>query len=383
MRRARGYAPLPVHLKQPLPTVLAVGAHLKNNVALSIGQNVFISQHIGDLSTATAYAAFRRTADDLPRLYDVHPEVIACDLHPEYLSTKFARELAAPFTPVQHHYAHVLACLAENEVEIPALGVSWDGTGFGLDGTIWGGEFLRVNDAGFDRVAHLHPFRLPGGDVAAREPRRSALGALYEIFGADLFLFRNGSQGQNFTDGEWQLLRQMFVRGAHAPVTTSAGRLFDAVASIIGLRQRSNFEGQAAMELEFALAPGVNESYPFALTDSDPAVVDWRPMLRAVLAEILDGEEPGTISARFHNTLAKMIATVAERFGEHTVALTGGCFQNRQLTERTVAALTAAGFHPIFPQRVPANDGGIALGQILAAAKLVPAVKQHEEEVAA
>ena len=183
LRRARGYAPLPVHLKQTLPCVLAVGAHLKNSVALSVGKEIFISQHIGDLETSEAFSAFRRTAADLPRLYEAQPSIVACDMHPDYLSTKYAARMRAPLHRVQHHFAHVLACMAENELDDPVLGVSWDGTGYGTDGTVWGGEFLLTDEESFQRVAHFRQFRLPGGDIAVKEPRRTALGVLYEIWG--------------------------------------------------------------------------------------------------------------------------------------------------------------------------------------------------------
>src|SRR6266496_1397537 len=248
LRRARGYAPLPVHLKMTLPTVLAVGAHLKNTVALSVGADVFISQHIGDLETEQAYRAFQRAAEDLPQLYDAKIDIVACDMHPDYLSTKFATHLPIPMHPVQHHWAHVAACMAENEIEPPALGVTWDGTGYGLDGTIWGGEFLVANDESFERVAHFRQFRLPGGPAAIKEPRRAAIGLLCELFGDEIWDRRELTTA--FSETELALLRQMIARKINAPLTSSVGRMFDAVASLLGLRHVANFEGQAAMELE-------------------------------------------------------------------------------------------------------------------------------------
>jgi hydrogenase maturation protein HypF len=369
LRRARGYAPLPVHVNGPLPAVLAVGAHLKNAVALSVGTEIFISQHIGDLETEPAYSAFRRVAADLPRLYDRVPELVACDLHPEYLSTKFAAECAADRVAVQHHYAHVLACMAENELDPPVLGVSWDGTGLGADGTIWGGEFLLVDESSFSRVAHLRAFRLPGGEEAIKQPRRVALGALFELFGEALFSDPGAVPLRYFADGELPPLRQMLARGLNAPLASSAGRLFDAAASLAGVRQRLAFEGQAAMELEFSIVRGIEASYPFHLGDSDPIVVDWGPTLRAILSDAAAGEAAGVIAAKFHNALAAMIVAVARRIGEPRVALTGGCFQNRYLTERAVRLLENAGFRPSWHQRVPPNDGGIALGQVVAATR--------------
>ncbi len=384
LRRARGYAPLPVHLKQPLPAaLLGVGAHLKNNVALGLGTEVFLSQHIGDLETAPAFAAFRQVAADLPRLYAVAPAVIACDLHPDYLSTKFAREAVfggpVRIEPVQHHWAHVLSCMAENELEHPVLGVAWDGTGYGGDGTIWGGEFLFSGDDGrgsaFQRVAHLRHFRLPGGAAAVREPRRAALGLLFEIRGEEALCEPDFLPVQSFSDGEIALLRQMLARGVNAPLTSSAGRFFDAVASLIGLRQRAGFEGQAAMDLEFAAdgATGAAGSYPFALREGAPRIIDWAPLVDAILTDLEHREPLGRIAAKFHHTLAEIVVAVARRVGESRVVLTGGCFQNRFLLEACVRRLQEAGFRPYWHQRVPPNDGGIALGQVMGAAAALAA----------
>jgi hydrogenase maturation protein HypF len=391
LRRARGYAPLPVRVKKPLPTILAVGAHLKNSVALSLGENIFISQHIGDLETKEAYKAFANAAMDLPRLYDANPEVIACDLHPDYLSTKYAAQISSegvhapsiqgaavsrppflksaarkpPLLGIQHHWAHVVACMAENELEAPALGVVWDGTGYGLDGTIWGGEFLLADQKSFMRIAHFRPFLLPGGDAAVKEPRRSALGVLYEIFGKELWdrpeLLRGIEQSER------ALLGQMLAKNVNAPPTSSVGRLFDAVAALIGLRDRTSFEGQAAMELEFAAETGVSDSYSFVLLEGETAVVDWQPTILQLLDDIYSGASPGVMSAKFHNMLAETVVRLAQKTREPKIVLTGGCFQNRYLTERTVSRLLAEGFRPYWHQRVPPNDGGIALGQAVAA----------------
>ncbi len=365
LRRARGYAPLPVPLRHPARSILALGAHLKNTVAVSVGANVFVSQHIGDLETPQAHAAFVKSAADLPRLYETTPELIACDLHPDYLSSKHAAHFSVPVRAVQHHWAHIAACMAENELIGPLLGVSWDGTGDGGDGTIWGGEFLAVNESGFTRAAHLRQFRLPGGEAAVKEPRRSKLGLLYEIFGEKLWQQDDLLAG--FTNGELALLRQMLEKSVHAPVTSSAGRLFDAVAALIGLRQRASFEGQAAMALEFAVQAGSHEAYSFALRSGTPLVVDWRPMILEMIEDVRSHEMPSVISAKFHNTLAEIIVSIAYRIGERRVVLSGGCFQNRYLTERTIARLSAEGFQPYWHQRIPPNDGGISLGQIFAA----------------
>jgi hydrogenase maturation protein HypF len=409
LRRARGYAPLPINITvsssefrvsgskpsgadqletqdSKLETILAVGAHLKNTIALAVGPQVFISQHIGDLETDQAYEAFRRVIADFQKLYETRPGTIVADLHPDYLSTKYARELgrdALPRVPaeqqlgptvlsVQHHIAHVLACMAENEVEPPVLGVSWDGTGYGLDDTIWGGEFFRVTETTCERVAHLRPFRLPGGDKAVKEPRRSALGLLYELFGADTFDRRDLAPLNGIAEHELAAIKGMLERRLNSPLTSSAGRLFDAVAALTGLRQITRFEGQAAMELEFALGDASsNNCYPVPSENSvqrQSAIrLDWSPMVQAILADVTAGIAVSAISAKFHNTLAAAIVAVAQRVGQERVVLTGGCFQNRHLTERTVRRLQAAGFRPYWHQRVPPNDGGIALGQIIAA----------------
>jgi hydrogenase maturation protein HypF len=262
--------------------------------------------------------------------------------------------------------------MAENELEPPLLGVSWDGTGYGLDGTVWGGEFFLVTQASCERVAHFRPFRLPGGDQAVKEPRRAALGLLYEMLGEAAFNMTDLAPVQAFPPVELSPLRTMLARGLNSPLTSSAGRLFDAVASLTGLRQHVRFEGQAAMELEFALEtdPPTDEAYPFSIRAAPaPVVLDWAPMIEALLADLQSGVPTPRISARFHNALVEAVIAVARRIGQPRVVLSGGCFQNRYLTERTVRRLQEAGFRPCWHQRVPPNDGGIALGQVIAAAR--------------
>ena len=419
LRRARGYAPLPISIGgassvspdnqgvaelRPPKIILAVGAHLKNTVALSIGSQVFISQHIGDLETEQANQAFRRVIADFEKLYEARPQIIAADLHPDYLSTKFAREIAAQaFSPagsrdvpaaasnpaergrsadpqaggprclgVQHHVAHVLSCMAENELSPPVLGVSWDGTGYGLDGTIWGGEFFIVTDRTVERVAHLRPFQLPGGDQAVKEPRRVALGLLYEIFGDAIFERKDLAPVAAFSKAELTTMKTMLAKRLNSPVTSSMGRLFDAVASLVNLRQQIRFEGQAAMELEFALdGMTTDEAYSLSLaTRHSPLVLDWSPMIEAIRLDVKGGVAIGEISAKFHNALVEAIVAVAKHCGRNRVVLSGGCFQNRYLTERAVQRLQGEGFQPCWHQRVPPNDGGIALGQVIAALRL-------------
>jgi hydrogenase maturation protein HypF len=374
LRRARGYAPLPVRLRENAPALLAVGGQLKNSVALTAGAQVFISQHIGDLETAAAFRAFQAAIESLARLYGATPERTLCDLHPEYLSAKYARECGFSYDSIQHHFAHVASCMAENELDGKVLGVAWDGTGYGPDGTIWGGEFLLTDGAAFRRVASLRRFRLPGGERAIREPRRTALGVLYEVFGEGLFALDRLIPLADFGSAELSLLKQMLKKGVHSPFTSSAGRLFDAVSALVNLCPRARFEGQAAMELEFAADKVViDERYPFLFfagkgrEEHAPAwVIDWEPMIRAVLRDIAAGLSQSMIAAVFHNTLVEMIVETAKRVGEKRVVLSGGCFQNRYLTEGVIARLQAEDFRPYWHQRVPPNDGGIALGQVYA-----------------
>lgn len=372
LRRARGYAPLPLPLAvSDHSSVLAVGAHLKNAVALSTAGHVIVSQHIGDLETEPAHRAFHRTIADLQNLYDTRPTVIAADLHPDYVSTRFAATQSIRLVQVQHHIAHVLSCLAENDVALPALGVAWDGTGFGNDGTIWGGEFFLVTDDDVRRVASLRPFRLPGGDAASREPRRAALGLLHELGNANegsMALLREKVAGL-FASAELGVLETALIRRVNSPSCSSIGRLFDAVAALVGLRKQSVFEGQAAMELEFALdGIATDEAYNFSIDHCEPPMrLDWAPMIMAITEDLRAGVFIGEISARFHNALVEAIIGVARQTGCPRVALSGGCFQNRYLTERTVKRLRVEGFQPYWHQRVPPNDGGIALGQIVAA----------------
>jgi hydrogenase maturation protein HypF len=369
MRRARGYAPLPVSIRGIKAQMLAVGAHLKNTVALSSGENVFISQHIGDLETEESYAAFRKVIDDLQSLYASYPEKVICDLHPDYLSAKFARENAKSLQMVQHHYAHIASCMAENQLEGCALGVAWDGTGYGLDQTVWGGEFLLIRKNEFERAGHLRTFRLPGGEAAIKEPRRAAIGLLYEIFGDNLFNQKNNFLEESFSKSEVKIIHQMLKKKINSPITSSAGRLFDAVAAMINLRTVVRFEGQAAMELEFSLDETTDPgSYIFSI-DKENCIreVNWEPMVKAILEDVRQGIRVSMISQKFHNTLVEMIVAMAKECGEKRIILSGGCFQNKYLTERSINRLREEGFVPYWHQRVPSNDGGIALGQIAAA----------------
>jgi hydrogenase maturation protein HypF len=385
LRRSRGYAPLPLRVSGVERPILAVGGHLKNVIALARGSDVFLSQHVGDLDSGESQRTFRRVVADFLRLYEVEPEATAHDLHPDYASSRWSTEFGpGERIQVQHHHAHLAACLAEAGEPGPALGVVWDGTGLGPDGTIWGGEFLFGDAAGYRRVAHLRPFRLPGGEAAVREPGRVALALLHAAAdGADA-VDRAGRTptGATFEPTDLRILERMLDTGFRAPWTTSAGRLFDGVASLVGLRHRVDHEGEAAMALEFAARPGHHGAYPMPIEapapgdtasagHDAPRMVDWAPALRELLADLGKGVGADMVAARFHAGLIGAIVEVAEHVGAERVALTGGCFQNRILTEGAGSALRRRGFTPILHRRVPANDGGLALGQVAVAAAVI------------
>jgi len=363
LRRARGYAPLPVLLKMALPDALAVGGHLKNTVAVCHDRQMILSPHIGDLDCAASQRQFEAALTDLRQFYRLKPERWMRDLHDGYGSSQFAmREWQTASGKVQHHYAHILACMAEHGLEPPLLGVAWDGNGLGDDNTLWGGEFLRIHDHGFERYAHLRTFSLPGGGKAIEEPRRAALGLLHEIYGERVF----DLNFLPFSASELQLLRPALAKRINCPRTTSAGRLFDAVASLLGLCQFNQYEGQAAMALEnCASRSDCGDYYPFQIIETEPRLIDWQDAIEALLADI-PNRDAELIAKKFHNTLAKMILAVAKRAGEQTIVLSGGCFQNACLVEAAVERLKTAGFKVFRHQNIPPNDGGLALGQLYA-----------------
>ena len=371
LRRARGYSPLPIPLDAKGPTVLALGGHLKNTVAMNVGSQAVVGAHVGDLDNPASVEVHSRAVADLVGFFDARVAAVACDLHPDYASTVHARQLAArwgvPIVSVQHHHAHVAACMAEHRVAGPVLGLSWDGTGLGTDGTIWGGEALRCEAARFERVAHLRQFKLPGGDRAAREPRRCALGLLFAIEPD-----RAGTiVGHLFEPAEWGPLTTMLARDVRCPTTSSMGRLFDAVAALCGLPARISFEGQAAMALEFAADPLEPDAYPMPLIERDgpdgeraPAIIDWEPMIERIIEDRAAGVPIGTLSARFHNGLADAAAAIFVRSGLRSVVLTGGCFQNALLSDQVRSRLIDNGATVFTHRQVPPGDGGIALGQL-------------------
>ncbi|MFH1277970.1 MAG: carbamoyltransferase HypF [Candidatus Eisenbacteria bacterium] len=369
LRRARGYAPLPVRLPADVGEALAAGAEQKSVLAVSRGREAFLSQHVGDLESVEAYDAYRRTFLSFAGLHEIRPVRVACDIHPDFASTRHAEESGLPVTRVQHHHAHVLSCTAENELEGPVLGVAWDGFGLGPDRGYWGGEFLVPEGRSFRRVASLRPYPLVGGDAAALTPSRSAGGILFATFREkwiDMFPVRP----------EWAdarrlpLLEREYELRAERPNCTSMGRLFDAVASLAGVCRATTFEGQPAMALEWAIdGRGTDEAYPLPIVaGEDRLLLDWEPMIHAILCDVGRRESPSVVSARFHNALTRAIVETARRIGPDRVVLTGGCFQNEYLLRRGVEALRSAGFRPYWHQRVPPNDGGIALGQLAALA---------------
>jgi hydrogenase maturation protein HypF len=370
IRRSRGYAPSPIAFDGLAPGIAGVGGHLKTTVAVTTGEGVVVWPHIGDLETLEARESHARAVDDMARLGDVQLRVLACDQHPDYASRHLAEGRSEPCRGVQHHVAHVAACLADNGVRPPALGVAWDGAGYGPDETLWGGEFLQLSPNGWRRAAHLRRFRLPGGTAAMREPRRSALGLLFQLYGERVLEMEDLAPVASFTKAERRTLGAMLARNVNAPETSSVGRLFDAVAALAGLRQVASYEGEAACALEWAAAQRSREAYAFPLLAADDEIltIDWAPALEAILADVRSGAEAGDISAALHAGLTASIVAVAERVGEPRVALTGGCFQNARLAEGAVSALRSAGFEPLWHRQVPPNDGGLALGQAVWAA---------------
>lgn len=368
LRRARGYAPQPIPLHHSGPCVLAVGGHLKNTVALAIDDQAVLSQHVGDLDNLASIDVHRRAIDDLVKFFRCQPEAVACDMHPDYASTRTAEGLAArwdvPLIPVQHHHAHVAACMAEHALTGPVLGFSWDGTGYGLDGTAWGGEVLQCSGDRFARVGHLRSFALPGGDRAGREPRCSAAGLLFEVLGTKASeVARSWFRPMELTN-----LITLLKRQVNSPHTSSMGRLFDAVACLCGLAPVTSFEGEAAMELEYAVDENETQAYPLDETDGpDGLVADWEPLVRAILEDRRLGLGVERISARFHNAIVDWTAAVTARIDCPTVVLSGGCFQNAVLSARIVERLSKLGLDVYTQEKVPPGDGAVALGQLLIA----------------
>ena len=362
MRRSRGYTPQTLDVGRDLPEMLACGGELKNVFCLTKGTHAILSQHIGDLENYETLVFFEETLANLKKLFRVTPRAVAYDLHPGYLSTKYALGLAGlEKIGVQHHHAHIASCMAENGLTGEAIGVAMDGTGYGVDGAIWGGEFLVASYAGFERRAHLRYVPLAGGDAAVREPWRAALG----YAGAAERLL--AGVGGHIGDQRLRAVERMIATGTNTVMTSSCGRLFDAVAALIGLRYEVNFEGQAAIELEAIVDPSCEERYEFDIGGDE---LDFRAMMERIVKE---RAAPSVVAARFHNTLAAAIHEMCLRMrresGIERVCLSGGTFQNMRLLGLTARALRASGFELFLHRKVPPNDGGIALGQAVIAAQ--------------
>ena len=349
---------------------LACGAELKNTFCLAAGNRAFVSHHIGDLENYETLRSYTGGIGHFQRLFGITPQVVAHDLHPEYLSTKYALGLdGVELVGVQHHHAHIASCLADNDEEGPVIGVALDGLGFGPDGTLWGGEFLLADLAGFERAGHLEPVPMPGGAAAIRQPWRMAAAYLDAAYGSEL---PPGLAVASRNAAQWRSVVSMARHGVNAPVTSSAGRLFDAVAALAGVRDTISYEGQAAIELEQRSDPAERGAYPVAIADGSPLRVHGADLVRAAVTDLLAGTGPGIISARFHHGLATAVADccllLRERSGLGTVALSGGVFQNLLLLEAVTSLLERNGFGVLTHSRVPPNDGGISLGQAAVAA---------------
>jgi hydrogenase maturation protein HypF len=370
VRRSRGYAPEPIDLGMPMREILACGGELKNTLCLTKQHYAILSQHIGDLENVETMEFFRETLGHLERFFRVSPVAAAYDLHPNYLSTRFAlEESGLPAIGVQHHHAHIASCMADNGLREPVIGVALDGTGYGTDGQIWGGEFLVCDFGGFARRAHLRYVPLPGGDSAIRQPWRSALAHLRATFGSraaslPLPLF------ETIPPKQIAVVDAMLERGIQTISTSSCGRLFDAVASILGIRHDSTYEGQAAIELEMTASED-QRTYPFELTAGDPMEIDTRSLIESIVHDVLAGADTAAISARFHRTMGRIVAEtcarIRERDGFDRVCLSGGTFQNLRLLAHSVSDLRQSGFEVYVHHRVPPNDGGLSLGQAVVA----------------
>lgn len=380
-RRSRGYAPEPVSLSIELPVpLLACGGHLKNTFCLGKGRRAFLSHHVGDMENLETLTSFREGITHFQRLFDIYPEAVAYDLHPEYLATKYALDAPIPQKiGVQHHHAHIASVLAEHGLRDAVIGVAADGTGYGTDGAVWGCELMVADLSAFERLAHLAYMPLPGGEQAVRQPWRMAAVYLAQAFGEDFLQF-DIAFVQQLDRSKWHVLSQMMTRNINSPPTSSLGRLFDAVAALLCLRSEAMYEGQAAIELEVLAQASLESSlrasaphiYPFTIGEQMPAQFDVRPMIRAIVSDIQHGVSTQEIALRFHRTIAELLALAClearKSTGLDVVALSGGVFQNRLLLEQLMKRLEAMAFRVYINRRVPPNDGGLSLGQLAVAA---------------
>lgn len=374
LRRSRGFVPVPVFLQDDVPEILAVGGELKNTICLTQGKNAFLSQHVGDLENVESYGFFEDAIEHLQRILEIKPQVVAYDLHPGYFSTRWALERkGVELVGVQHHHAHVASCMAENHLEGPVIGFALDGTGYGTDGQIWGGEVLLADYRDFERVAHFDYVPMPGGEAAVREPWRMAVAYLDHHFGCEFLRWRVPFV-EELDARDTDLLLQMIERGVNSPKTSSCGRLFDAVAALVGIRRSVNYEAQAAIELEMAIAVGAKQdAYPLNINpDNTPWIIDTKPMFEGILYDLQSGVLPSLISQRFHNGLVEAFARIAEMIrdtrAQNRVCLSGGTFHNICLLTHLQARLEQRGFQVFTHAEVPAGDGGLSLGQAMIAA---------------
>ena len=376
IRRSRGYVPVPVFVKRKLPRILACGAGLKNTVCLTKEDRAFLSQHIGDLENRETLAFFELTIEHLKRILDIEPEIVAHDLHPDYLSTRYAlAQDSRQLVGVQHHHAHIVSAMAENRMDGPVIGLSFDGTGLGSDGKVWGGEVLISELHDFKRAGYIDYVPMPGGNAAIKQPWRMAISYLYHVFSD-----RVGGLAlpvlQTVESDRVAMVLQMIKKSVNSPETSSLGRLFDGIAAIIGIRDTVRFEGQAAMELEMAADPAEKGHYDRQWNRSgDCAIIDPGPIVRGVVSDCINGVPVPVISGRFHNTLIRLFAGLCHEIRTDTgldrVVMSGGVFQNTTLLTGLSAALAKMGFKVYSQKLVPANDGGISLGQAVAAAAKV------------
>jgi hydrogenase maturation protein HypF len=372
MRRSRGYAPRPLLLKDSLPKVLALGPHLKSTICITKGSFAYLSPHIGDLETPLARDFLHETIERMQHIVQCKPDIVACDLHPQYYSTRVASMLnAKDIIRVQHHHAHVVSCMAENRVTGKVIGVAMDGTGYGEDGHIWGGEFLVADETGFARAGHLKYIALPGGESAIKNPWRIAVSLIRDAYGSEWADVASllGIVPEGFSCDS---MEKILGAKINSPLCSSLGRLFDGFSSILGLKQSVSFEGQAATMLESVSRAGSGDILPYAiLNDGENLILDSTPLVKAVVEERLSGKDSSQLADAFHKTLEKafidVVKKIRERCGIDRVALSGGCFQNRILLEGCAVGFEREGFQVFTHQRVPANDGGVALGQAIIA----------------
>ncbi len=374
IRRSRGYIPMPIFIDKKVPPILACGAELKNTVCLTKGNQAFISQHIGDLENLASYDFFQLTIQHMKRILDINPEIIAFDLHPDYLSTQYAQEQHnVQKIQVQHHHAHIVSAMAENLLDGPVIGLAFDGTGFGTDRTIWGGEILVTQLDKFSRAAHFSYIPMPGSTAAIREPWRMAVGYLYNAFGEDFFDL-DLPLLKEIDHKTLKIMVEMISKNLNSPKTSSLGRLFDGIAAIVGIRKQVVFEGQAAMELEMLAGEKESAIYDYEWVREDGFKIRTSPIISGVVKDMIQGIHPSVISGKFHQTLIRLFAHLCEiirtESGLKRVVLSGGVFQNSILLTGLIRALEEKNFQVYTHAKVPTNDGGICLGQARIAAEL-------------